>query len=98
VEELARELKEEFSANAESRASGMVIDTMGFIVREGYAVILASFSLVFLWTNIYAMNYKISNMVSFLNLQLLLHAIRTFNASLVIVVGQVMYRIYFFLA
>ncbi|CAA0406428.1 unnamed protein product [Arabidopsis thaliana] len=56
VEELARELKEEFSANAESRASGMVIDTMGFIVREGYA--------------------------------LLLHAIRTFNASLVIVVGQ----------
>ncbi|CAD5333521.1 unnamed protein product [Arabidopsis thaliana] len=50
VEELARELKEEFSANAESRASGMVIDTMGFI--------------------------------------LLLHAIRTFNASLVIVLGQ----------
>lgn len=48
MEELARELKEEFSANAESRASGMVIDTMGFIVREGYAVILASFSLVFL--------------------------------------------------
>lgn len=47
MEELARELKEEFSGNSESRASGMVFDTMGFIVREGYTVILASFSLSF---------------------------------------------------
>ncbi|KAG2307993.1 hypothetical protein Bca52824_027741 [Brassica carinata] len=56
VEELARELDEEFARNAESRRSGMVIDTMG-------------------WTN--GLGY-----------QLLLHAIKTFNASLVIVLGQ----------
>ncbi|XP_010436831.1 PREDICTED: protein CLP1 homolog 5-like [Camelina sativa] len=56
VEELARELKHEAFGNVNSRASGMVIDTMGFIVREGYA--------------------------------LLLHAIRTFNATVVIVLGQ----------
>ncbi|XP_010451798.1 PREDICTED: protein CLP1 homolog 5-like [Camelina sativa] len=56
VEELARELKQESFGNAESRASGMVIDTMGFIVRQGY--------------------------------ELLLHAIRTFNATVVIVLGQ----------
>ncbi|CAN7059670.1 hypothetical protein IGI04_015818 [Brassica rapa subsp. trilocularis] len=56
VEELARELEEEFAINAESRRSGMVIDTMGWTSGLGY--------------------------------QLLLHAIRTFNASLVIVLGQ----------
>ncbi|KAJ4902663.1 Protein CLP1-like protein 5 [Raphanus sativus] len=56
VEELARELEEEFALNGESRRSGMVIDTMG-------------------WTN--GLGYE-----------LLLHAIRTFNASVVIVLGQ----------
>ncbi|XP_010445668.1 PREDICTED: protein CLP1 homolog 5-like [Camelina sativa] len=56
VEELARELKQESFGNAQSRASGMVIDTLGFIVREGY--------------------------------ELLLHAIRTLNATVVIVLGQ----------
>ncbi|CAF2275608.1 BnaA04g11670D [Brassica napus] len=56
VEELARELEEEFAINAESRRSGMVIDTMGWTSGLGY--------------------------------QLLLHAIRIFNASLVIVLGQ----------
>ncbi|KAF8112012.1 hypothetical protein N665_0069s0038 [Sinapis alba] len=61
VEELARELEEEFAINAESRCSGMVIDTMGWTSGLGYQLAL---------------------------LQLLLHAIRTFNASLVIVLGQ----------
>ncbi|KAH0885805.1 hypothetical protein HID58_061901 [Brassica napus] len=56
VEELARELEAEFAIKAESRRSGMVIDTMGWTSGLGY--------------------------------QLLLHAIRTFNASLVIVLGQ----------
>lgn len=40
---LARELEEEFAGNSESRASGMVIDTMGWIKGVGYAVTLASF-------------------------------------------------------
>ncbi|CAH2079943.1 unnamed protein product [Thlaspi arvense] len=56
VEKLARELEEEFARNAESRHSGMVIDTMGWTHGPGY--------------------------------ELLVHAIRKFNASLVIVLGQ----------
>ncbi|KAL0898057.1 hypothetical protein Bca101_082018 [Brassica carinata] len=36
VEELARELDEEFARNAESRRSGMVIDTMGWTNGLGY--------------------------------------------------------------
>ncbi|WZY89251.1 hypothetical protein YC2023_045986 [Brassica napus] len=36
VEELARELEEEFAINAESRRSGMVIDTMGWTSGLGY--------------------------------------------------------------
>ncbi|VVB09292.1 unnamed protein product [Arabis nemorensis] len=56
VEKLAQELEEEFTENAKSRASGMVIDTMGWIDGIGYT--------------------------------LLVHAIRKFNASLVIVLGQ----------
>lgn len=38
VEELARELEVEFAIKAESRRSGMVIDTMGWTSGLGYQV------------------------------------------------------------
>lgn len=56
VKELAKTLERQFSANAESRAAGMVINTMGWIEGLGY--------------------------------ELLLHAIETFNATVVMVLGQ----------
>ncbi|KAK4736783.1 hypothetical protein R3W88_000480 [Solanum pinnatisectum] len=56
VKELARTLETQFSGNAESRASGMVINTMGWIEGVGY--------------------------------ELLLHAIDTFNATVILVLGQ----------
>lgn len=46
VEELVRELEKEFAKNTVSRASGMVIDTMGWIVGAGYEVIISS---LFFW-------------------------------------------------
>ncbi|GAA0183858.1 mRNA polyadenylation factor [Lithospermum erythrorhizon] len=56
VKELAQTLERQFSGNAESRASGMVINTMGWIEGAGY--------------------------------ELLLHAIDTFKATVVLVLGQ----------
>ncbi|KAG0477730.1 hypothetical protein HPP92_012449 [Vanilla planifolia] len=56
VKELAQTLERHFSANAESRAAGMVINTMGWVEGLGY--------------------------------ELLLHAIDTFNANVVLVLGQ----------
>lgn len=56
VKELARTLERQFSGNAESRAAGMVINTMGWVEGLGY--------------------------------ELLLHAIETFNANVVLVLGQ----------
>uniref|UniRef100_A0A0D6R4E5 Protein CLP1 homolog n=1 Tax=Araucaria cunninghamii TaxID=56994 RepID=A0A0D6R4E5_ARACU len=56
VKELARTLDLQFSGNAESRAAGMVINTMGWVEGLGY--------------------------------ELLLHAIDTFNADVVLVLGQ----------
>ncbi|XP_019156851.1 PREDICTED: protein CLP1 homolog [Ipomoea nil] len=56
VKELAQTLEKQFSGNAESRAAGMVINTMGWIEGVGY--------------------------------ELLLHAIDTFNATVVLVLGQ----------
>ncbi|KAJ8774949.1 hypothetical protein K2173_019953 [Erythroxylum novogranatense] len=56
VKELAEILQRQFTGNAESRASGMVINTMGWIEGVGY--------------------------------ELLLHAIDTFNANVVLVLGQ----------
>ncbi|XP_020588205.1 protein CLP1 homolog [Phalaenopsis equestris] len=56
VKELAQTLERHFSANAESRAAGMVINTLGWVEGLGY--------------------------------ELLLHAIDTFNASVVLVLGQ----------
>ncbi|XP_011003189.1 PREDICTED: protein CLP1 homolog [Populus euphratica] len=56
VKELAQILERQFTGNAESRASGMVINTMGWIEGVGY--------------------------------ELLLHAIDTFNANVVLVLGQ----------
>ncbi|KAF7819669.1 protein CLP1-like protein [Senna tora] len=56
VKELAGMLDRQFAGNAESRASGMVINTMGWIEGVGY--------------------------------DLLLHAIRTFKANVVLVLGQ----------
>lgn len=56
VKELARTLERQFSGNAESRAAGMVINTMGWIEGVGY--------------------------------ELILHAIDTFNANVVLVSGQ----------
>lgn len=38
VKELARMLERQFSGNAESRAAGMVINTMGWIEGVGYEV------------------------------------------------------------
>ncbi|KAK9067243.1 hypothetical protein SSX86_014569 [Deinandra increscens subsp. villosa] len=57
VKELAQILERQFAGNAESRAAGMVINTMGFIDGLGY--------------------------------DLLLHAIDTFQATVVFVMGQV---------
>nr|XP_016513218.1 PREDICTED: protein CLP1 homolog isoform X3 [Nicotiana tabacum] len=56
VKELAQTLEKQFSGNAESRASGMVINTMGWIEGVGY--------------------------------ELLLHAIDTFSATVILVLGQ----------
>ncbi|XP_008793274.2 protein CLP1 homolog [Phoenix dactylifera] len=56
VKELARTLERQFSGNAESRAAGMVINTMGWVEGLGY--------------------------------ELLLHAIETFSADVVLVLGQ----------
>ncbi|XP_010463954.1 PREDICTED: protein CLP1 homolog isoform X2 [Camelina sativa] len=56
VKELAQVLERQFVGNPESRAAGMVINTMGWIEGPGY--------------------------------ELLLHAIDTFNASVVLVLGQ----------
>lgn len=56
VKELAGVLDRQFAGNSESRASGMVINTMGWIEGVGY--------------------------------DLLLHAIRTFKANVVLVLGQ----------
>ncbi|KAH0890904.1 hypothetical protein HID58_053333 [Brassica napus] len=56
VKELAQVLERQFLGNPESRAAGMVINTMGWIDGIGY--------------------------------ELLLHAIETFNASVVLVLGQ----------
>ncbi|XP_071711547.1 protein CLP1 homolog [Rutidosis leptorrhynchoides] len=56
VKELAQILERQFAGNAESRAAGMVINTMGFIDGLGY--------------------------------DLLLHAIDTFQATVVLVLGQ----------
>ncbi|GMI86935.1 CLP-similar protein 3 [Hibiscus trionum] len=56
VNELAQMLETQFSRNAESRAAGMVINTMGWIEGTGY--------------------------------ELLLHAIDTFKANVVLVLGQ----------
>ncbi|XP_023533688.1 protein CLP1 homolog [Cucurbita pepo subsp. pepo] len=56
VKELAQVLERQFTGNAESRAAGMVINTMGWIEGVGY--------------------------------ELLLHAIDTLNANVVLVLGQ----------
>ncbi|KAB5516335.1 hypothetical protein DKX38_026983 [Salix brachista] len=56
VKELAQILERQFTGSAESRASGMVINTMGWIEGVGY--------------------------------ELILHAIDTFNANVVLVLGQ----------
>ncbi|KAF5749022.1 hypothetical protein HS088_TW04G00983 [Tripterygium wilfordii] len=56
VKELAQVLERQIAGNAESRAAGMVINTMGWIEGVGY--------------------------------ELLLHAIDTFNANVVLVLGQ----------
>ncbi|KAK9698377.1 hypothetical protein RND81_08G100100 [Saponaria officinalis] len=56
VEELAKTLKKQFSGNSESRAAGMVINTMGWTEGVGY--------------------------------DLLLHAIDTFEADVILVLGQ----------
>ncbi|XP_073020906.1 protein CLP1 homolog [Primulina huaijiensis] len=56
VKELAQTLERQFTGNLESRASGMVINTMGWIEGVGY--------------------------------ELLLHAIDTLNATVVLVLGQ----------
>jgi len=39
VKELAQVVERQLSGNAESRASGMVINTMGWIEGQGYEVI-----------------------------------------------------------
>lgn len=39
VKELARMLERQFAGNAEARAAGMVINTMGWIEGVGYEVI-----------------------------------------------------------
>ncbi|XP_059641405.1 protein CLP1 homolog isoform X1 [Cornus florida] len=56
MKELAQILERQFAGNTESRAAGMVINTMGWIEGVGY--------------------------------ELLLHAIDTFNATVVLVLGQ----------
>ncbi|CAA6672592.1 unnamed protein product [Spirodela intermedia] len=56
VKELAQTLEKQFTSNAESRAAGMVINTMGWVEGVGY--------------------------------ELLLHAIETFRADVVLVLGQ----------
>lgn len=39
VKELARTLERQFSGNAEARAAGMVINTMGWVEGLGYEVV-----------------------------------------------------------
>jgi len=56
MKELAKTLERQFSGNAESRAAGMVINTMGWVEGLGY--------------------------------ELLLNAIETYKANVVLVLGQ----------
>ncbi|XP_068335410.1 protein CLP1 homolog isoform X1 [Pyrus communis] len=65
VKELAQVVERQLSGNAESRASGMVINTMGWIEGQGY--------------------------------ELLLHAIDTFNANVILVLGQAPMTVHIFL-
>lgn len=48
VKELAQVLERQFVGNPESRAAGMVINTMGWIEGPGYEVKVSSFLLYFL--------------------------------------------------
>ncbi|KAG8501582.1 hypothetical protein CXB51_003936 [Gossypium anomalum] len=70
VNELAQMLETQFARNAESRAAGMVINTMGWIEGTGYEVIKS----------------KPDDDVN--ADKLLLHAIDTFKANVVLVLGQ----------
>ncbi|GMN42370.1 hypothetical protein TIFTF001_011580 [Ficus carica] len=63
VKELSQMLERQFAGNAEARAAGMVINTMGWIEGVGY--------------------------------ELLLHAIDTFDANIILVLGQIFSKIPF---
>lgn len=84
VKELAQVLERQFLGNPESRAAGMVINTMGWIDGIGYEVKSISFLACLL---LQSFCFKENGLCVFV-LQLLLHAIETFNASVVLVLGQ----------
>lgn len=86
-------LERQFAGNAESRAAGMVINTMGWIEGVGYEVLTFQNFLYFKFFG------PVCLMIFFccFYLQLLLHAIDTFNANVVLVLGQVdAFRIYIY--
>lgn len=83
AKELANTLERQFSGNAESRAAGMVINTMGWIEGVGYE---ASELLLNVESFLFYCSY-LSPHFSFT--QLLQHAIDTFKANVVLVLGQV---------
>lgn len=81
-------LERQVAGNPESRAAGMVINTMGWIDGVGYEVRVSSFKSTFsFFLSLFKLLAKEWYLLSFL-LQLLLHAIDTFKASVVLVLGQ----------
>ncbi|MCH87206.1 protein CLP1, partial [Trifolium medium] len=78
VKELAGMLERQFAGNAESRAAGMVLNTMGWIEGVGYDI------LIIVVVSLLSLTLSFGGIL----LQLLLHAIRTFKANVVLVLGQ----------
>ncbi|PIA62507.1 hypothetical protein AQUCO_00200490v1 [Aquilegia coerulea] len=89
VKELAGTLERQFSGNAEARAAGMVINTMGWIEGVGYEVIVKKFHFLLIWILLVHVDSSFNGSFFLFFLQLLLHAIDTFNADVVLVIGQV---------
>lgn len=86
VKELAQVLERQFAGNVESRAAGMVVNTMGWIEGVGYEVFTSNIFSLCLWCH---NRFFVSFLTILSSWQLLKHAIDTFNATVVLVLGQV---------
>lgn len=85
VKELAHTLERQISGNAESRAAGMVINTMGWIEGVGYE----ASDLRWLKAICAGLSHILVLIFFLPFLQLLQHAIDRFKVNVVLVLGQV---------